>query len=83
MSIFDKTPPSSPVVLTETIQLPKSSTKALIVSINRPIQHNCFNKDVIVALSKIFSDIADNYNNNQSSEDNTNPWNDYAASKFV
>ena len=48
-----------PVVLTETIDLPKSSAQAIIVSINRPSQLNCFNTDVAYSLAKIFANIAD------------------------
>ena len=50
----------APVVLTERLELPESSTEAITVTINRPSQKNCFNTEVANALAKIFSDIADN-----------------------
>mmetsp|Transcript_16040 Transcript_16040/g.19587 ORF Transcript_16040/g.19587 Transcript_16040/m.19587 type:complete len:301 (+) Transcript_16040:36-938(+) len=47
-----------PVVLTKKIILPKSSAHAIIVSINRPSQLNCFNTEVAYSLANIFNDIA-------------------------
>ena len=49
---------SEPVVLTETIELPSSGNKAIIVSLNRPSKKNCFNTDVSNALAQIFNSIA-------------------------
>ena len=53
---------STAVVTTESIDLPQSGSKAIIVSINRPTKNNCFNTEVVEALAKIFSNIADNWN---------------------
>lgn len=53
----NRTPPS---VLTETVALPKSSANAIIVTINRPSQLNCFNTEVVRSLARIFANIADN-----------------------
>lgn len=53
---------STAVVTTESIELPQSGSKAIIVSINRPTKNNCFNTEVVEALAKIFSNIADNWN---------------------
>ncbi|GFH56159.1 hypothetical protein CTEN210_12635 [Chaetoceros tenuissimus] len=49
---------TEPVVLTETIELPSSGNKAIIVSLNRPSKKNCFNTDVSNALAQIFNSIA-------------------------
>lgn len=49
-----------PVVETKRIELPNSSAEAIIVSINRPSQKNCFNANVVHALSNIFANIANN-----------------------
>lgn len=54
-----ETPPPE-VVLTKRVFLPKSNAEAIIVSINRPSQLNCFNTEVVCTLAKIFSDIANN-----------------------
>jgi len=51
-------PPLS-VVLVERIDLSESSNSVIIVTINRPKQLNCFNTDVILSLAKVFSEIAD------------------------
>mmetsp|Transcript_4900 Transcript_4900/g.5987 ORF Transcript_4900/g.5987 Transcript_4900/m.5987 type:complete len:287 (-) Transcript_4900:1187-2047(-) len=48
------------VVLTDWVDLPQSSKRAVVVSINRPTQMNCFNTEVVSALARIFSNIADN-----------------------
>lgn len=53
---------STAVVTTESIELPQSGSKAIIISINRPTKNNCFNTEVVEALAKIFSNIADNWN---------------------
>jgi enoyl-CoA hydratase/carnithine racemase len=52
-------PPSSSVVTSEVIELPNSGNKAIIVSINRPSKNNCFNSEVVLALSKAFQSIAE------------------------
>ena len=49
---------SSPVVLTQRVELPKSGKNAVVVSLNRPTKKNCFNAEVCSSLSKMFSDIA-------------------------
>ncbi len=52
---------TTPVVLTKSVVLPISSARAIIVTINRPDQLNCFNTEVVCVLAKIFSEIADNH----------------------
>ena len=52
-------PPPSSVVTSEVIELPNSGNKAIIVSINRPSKNNCFNSEVVLALSKAFQSIAE------------------------
>lgn len=49
------------VVLTSTIELPKSGNTAIVVTLNRPSQKNCFNTMVVYKLAQIFSDIANTF----------------------
>ncbi len=56
-----------PVVLTKWVDLPQSSGRAIVVSINRPSQMNCFNTEVASTLAKIFGDIADSSKSDEDS----------------
>lgn len=52
---------ATPLVLQRQVELPNSGKYAIVVSINRPSQLNCFNVGVVQGLSSIFANIADNY----------------------
>mmetsp|Transcript_1706 Transcript_1706/g.2451 ORF Transcript_1706/g.2451 Transcript_1706/m.2451 type:complete len:294 (-) Transcript_1706:8-889(-) len=49
----------SKVVISKIVELEKSGGNAIIVSINRPEQLNCFDAEVVRSLAQLFSSIAD------------------------
>jgi enoyl-CoA hydratase/carnithine racemase len=52
----------SSLVFTKKIELPKCSEYALLVTINRPTQLNCFNTEVACELARIFANVANDKN---------------------
>lgn len=48
-----------PVVLVRSVDLPRSGRRAVVISLNRPKRHNCFNMQVIRELSAAFRSVAE------------------------
>jgi enoyl-CoA hydratase/carnithine racemase len=53
------------VVLLERVKLEESGGIVAIVTLNRPKKHNCFNRDVVESLSRIFGDLANEVENDE------------------
>jgi len=72
-----------PVVLVRSVDLPRSGRRAVVISLNRPKRHNCFNMQVIRELSAAFRSVAEEVRRSAEAHGDGGGGHDLAAVVFT